>query len=308
MSQNTWSGVVSRSIASPSRCEMRKLLEKPRSAFSTASIAEPSEHLRQHLAPDDGIGDALALAVLLALEMVTGDRDAGVVETYRGHDAGLGEHQHAGTGLRDDLQHDRRVRALVTPIPVVRVNEMALASRRRQGDRASAAIDVVRPLARFSETAVQKLGAGVDGDDVFERDFGALSQGAHLFGDTGIGFLDARCEAPGRRSGECPLDAFLGEYAPIDVDAPVNAAGSLAAVLQADVARATRNLNEGEGCRLFEPGSTHRGASQPRALRFAFHVHPYYPTGARQRRPGVTLSYNFQPFIRRPSIPAVKVF
>src|SRR6202034_36052 len=35
--------------------------------------------LRQHMAPDDGIGDALTLAVLLALEMVTGDRDAGVV-------------------------------------------------------------------------------------------------------------------------------------------------------------------------------------------------------------------------------------
>ena len=64
-------------------------------------------------------------------------------------------------------------------------------------------------------------------------------------------------EACGRRSSECPVDTLLGEGAPVDVDAAVNAAGRLAAVLQADIARGPRNLNEGEGCRLFEPGSTH---------------------------------------------------
>ena len=87
------------------------------------------------LATHDGIGDALAFAVLLAFQVVGRHRESVVVESDTGHHAGLAEHQHARTALRHDLQHNRGFGAFVAPVPVLTVNQMTFAGGCGQCDR-----------------------------------------------------------------------------------------------------------------------------------------------------------------------------
>ena len=227
------------------------LFEQAFGVVATALIAKARCSCSSTLRADQGERHAGLREITLGFEIVGGDRDAGRVHAAAGEAAGLDEGQEIRAVGAAHAQHDRRLRAFGLPVPVLAVDQFARGTALRQDDRAGAA--VVEFLLGLDRLVLDEaclgddLGAGIDHDDVFERDAGAVGDAAHFLDVMRAEGLDLLGEFGDQRRLGLGIVAELAELAAIEFDRALHAAGHGSAVLAATLIGGAGHIDEGAG-------------------------------------------------------------